>query len=126
MKIKWLNRRMSQLGPYLTLCTTKAQYLQALKDCDVEQPDAWVSDRAGATVHHLHNLKGEAVCVVCIREHPDSSAVEIAGLLVHEAVHVVQSYFSDLGEREPASEQHAYAVQSVAQELLQAYADRLK
>ena len=127
MKLKWLNRRVAKPGPYLALCTTEAQFIQALKDCGVKERTAWVKNEgADATCHHLSNEKGEACAVVCIRAKADSTAIEIAGLIVHEAVHVWQEYCERMGETSPGREQEAYAIQGIAQELMWAYSETLK
>ena len=124
MKTKWLDRRIAHPGPYLTLCTTEAQYHQALKDCGVKAVDDWIkSAHADATVHYMNNTKGDAVAVVCIRVDASRTAIEIAGLLVHESVHVWQDYCDRIGERTPGREQEAYGIQAISQEILQAYSD---
>lgn len=126
MKTNWLDRRIAHPGPYLTLCTTETQYRQALKDCGITYAGDWIkTDHADATCHFLHNPKGEAVSIICIRVSSDRTPVEIAGLLIHEAVHVWQDYCDRIGERRPGLEQEAYGIQSIAQELMQAYSDSL-
>lgn len=126
MKVKWLDRRIAYPGPYLTLCLSEDEYFRAFKDMGVKPTDEWISsDVADATTHRLENDKGQLACIVCLRVKPHHKAVEIAGLLVHEAVHVWQRYADGIGEHTPGREQEAYAIQSISQELLQAYADRL-
>lgn len=125
MKTKWLDRRIAHPGPYLCLCTSDEQYQRALKECRVKPVDEWIKNTySDATVHHLNNDKGESVCVVCIRPKESTTAIEIAGLLVHEAVHIWQEYCSRIGERSPGREQEAYGIQAISQELLQAYTDQ--
>lgn len=127
MKQKWLDRRIAHPGPYLTLCTSEQQYLQALKDCGVKPVHDWIkTPHADATVHHMTNQSCDAVAVVCIRVTPTRTPVEVAGLLVHEAVHIWQDYCDRIGETSPGREQEAYGVQSISQELMQAYAESLK
>jgi hypothetical protein len=117
---------MSYPGPYLTLCTTQEQYIQVFEKCKVVPVSDWITTpHADATTHHLHNPEGDAVCVICMRVQPNHTSIEIAGLLVHEAVHVVQDYFVRIGEHSPATEQYAYAVQNISQELMNAYAESL-
>lgn len=127
MKHKWLNRGIAHPGPYLTLCTSEAQYLQALKDCHVKPVHDWIrTPHADATVHYMTNKTSDAVAVVCIRISDDRTPIEIAGLLVHEAVHIWQDYCDRIGEHTPGREQEAYGVQAIAQELMQAYADGMQ
>jgi hypothetical protein len=93
----------------------------------VRPVDDWIkTPHADATAHHLFNGKGDAVCIVCIRVKSTSTAIEIAGLLVHEATHAWQHYCERIGERHPGREQEAYGIQAIAQELMQAYSDSLE
>lgn len=121
----WLGRRIARDGPFLALCVTEEQYLQAMDDLGVKYLNEFVTPGANATVHHDTNKDGKRACVVCISV-TDQSPIEIAGLLVHEAVHVWQEHCADMGEKSPASEQMAYGIQAIAQELMAAYARGLK
>jgi len=76
-------------------------------------------------MHTYENPSKETVCIVCLGDVAGRQPVEIAGMLVHEAVHVWQQYCNDMGEDSPATEQEAYGIQSIAQELLTEYARRL-
>lgn len=127
MKVEWLDRRIAHPGAYLALCTTEKQFLAAMKHCNIKNPPDWImSDHADATCHHLQNPKGEPVCVVTLRAAANQNPVEVAGLLVHEAVHVWQEYCVRIGEHKPGREQEAYGIQSIAQELMQSYARQTK
>lgn len=96
-----------------------------MRHCRVDGHGEWVRNSAHATTHIFRNDKGGLVCVVCLGDTSGRSAVEIAGLLVHEAVHCWQAYAAAIGENEPGDEQEAYAVQAIAQELMAEYARRL-
>jgi hypothetical protein len=125
-KIKWLDRRIAHPGPYLTLCTSESEYLAAMRGLGIKPIDDWIkTEHADATVHHATSKDGQQASVVCIRVSENRTAVEIAGLLVHEAVHIWQRYCECIGEHTPGAEQEAYAIQSISQELMAAYADRL-
>lgn len=85
----------------------------------------WVGPRGHARTHYCDNQSGELVCLVCLGEgHEKRAPIEVAGLLVHEAVHVWQQYCAAIGETEPGAEQEAYGIQCIAQELMSEYARR--
>lgn len=126
MKTKWLNRRIAAAGPYLCLCLSSAEFDAAIKHLGVKFSGRWITDGADATTHHMTCKSGSA-SVVCIDAESAATRgpIEVSGLLVHEAVHVWQEYCEGIGEREPGREQEAYAVQSIAQELMAEYARRM-
>ena len=125
MKTRWLDRRIARPGPFLALCLSEREFLAALRHLKFSQVPRWVSSGATATMHTLEHTDGRTVCIVCLSGHEERNAIEIAGLLVHEAVHVWQHYCDEIGERNPGSEQEAYAIQAIAQELMAEYARRL-
>lgn len=122
-KIKWLDRRIACPGPYLALSLNQAEFDVAMRHCRQPAGTSYTRGRA-ARVHFLSNDSGDLVAVVALGDVSGRSAVEIAGLLVHEAVHVWQEYCDVIGERNPGREQEAYAVQAIAQELMAEYARR--
>ena len=124
--MKWLDRRIAKPGPYLTLCLSKEEYIQAAKHCKVEYPDPWIlGETSDATTHVFYNDEYGLITVVCLKLTGDLTAIEIAGLLIHEAVHCWQRYADSIGEASPGREQEAYAIQSISIELLDEYARRL-
>lgn len=125
-KAKWLNRRISPHGPYLTLCMSESEYLQAARHIKIKSPDSWMSnDHCNATAHAFSMADGSLACIVCLRGWEDYNLTETIGLLVHEAVHVWQRWCDYYGEEKPAVEQEAYAVQSISQELIDDFFQRL-
>lgn len=127
MTFKWLDRRTAAPGPYLTLVLNEADFIKAMKHCKVKSPGDWIkTPHAGATAHKLDHPDGNRCVIVALREEADARPLEVAGLLVHEAVHVVQDYFAHIGEANPGEEQQAYAIQGVAQELMTEYARQIK
>jgi hypothetical protein len=124
-KPNWLNRNIAAPGPFLTLCLSEREFLAAAKHCRVASPGHWIkTQQADATAHHWVSDRGLAT-VVCLRGHEERSPVEIAGLLVHEAVHAWQEYADYYGETCPGREQMAYGIQSLAQELMAEFSRRL-
>jgi len=121
----WLDRRIAAPGPFLTLCLSQAEFDRVLGENKVKFPSAYVYAGADATTHIHSTLKG-TVCIVCLSDYEGRDPIEVAGLLVHEAVHVWQEYAAGIGERNPGVEQEAYAIQSIAQELMAEFARRTK
>lgn len=84
------------------------------------------SGHADATAHYFEAPEGRGLTViVCLQDAAGRNPIEVAGLLVHEAVHAWQRYAEWIGEEEPGNEQEAYAVQAIAQELMAEFARRV-
>lgn len=125
MKNKWLDRRVAKPGPYLTLVLSEKELDLTVKKLTKEKLNFPIS---GATCFTLENNDGDLCAVIALsyKVQNHCGAIEIAGLLVHEAVHVWQAYARDvINERDPSSEQEAYAIQGISQELLAEYARRI-
>ena len=124
---RWLDRRVALPGPYLALCLAESEFKSLIQKLKAPDPGPWISTpRADATAHHLVNEDGRRCCVICLGTWRGRDPVEVAGLLIHEAVHVWQCYAEDIGERRPGDEQEAYAIQAIAQELLAEFARRMR
>lgn len=123
---RWLDRRIGRAGPYLTLCLSEAEFRAALKHLKSPEMPRWVSPNADATTHTFDSPdNGDPCCIVCVRGHEGRNGVEVAGMLIHEAVHVWQQWCDTVGERNPGSEQEAYAIQAISQELMSEFARRM-
>lgn len=124
-KYKWLDRRVAKPGPYLTLCLTAEELKDAAKgltEWPLEFP-MW-----GARAHMFQKVDGDrnvAIIALAKDSQENHNSIEIAGMLVHEAVHVWQYYAEKMGEHRPGDEQEAYAVQAIAQQLMSEYARRI-
>ncbi len=122
---RWLDRRIACPGPYLALVLSQEEFDAALKHMKVPAGQPWISnDHSDATAHVLQKGGGMAV-IVALRVTEDRGPIEIAGLLVHEAVHIWQNYAESIGETSPGDEQEAYAIQAISQELMAEYARRI-
>lgn len=121
----WLDRRIAKPGPYLALCLTPEELEHAVRGLTkwpLEFPK-W-----GARAHMFFKDGTEDLCVVVTLaedSQKNHTPIEIAGMLVHEAVHAWQYYAEKMGEATPGSEQEAYAIQAISQELMAEYARRL-
>lgn len=121
MKAEWLSRSLIA-GPYYTLCLTEESFRAALAHIEYREPLAFMpSSRAHATTHHLVSQSNERCCIVCMRDWRGRAPIEVAGLLVHEAVHIFQEWTEQVGEVAVGKETQAYSIQWIAQELMQEF-----
>ena len=126
-RAEWLERGV-MVGPYYCLCMNEEQFSGALSDFSFPKPwpNFLSSSRAHATTHHLRNEKGDCASVVCLSDTSERTGIEIAGLLLHEAVHIWQEYCISIGEDDPGHEIEAYSIQWIAQQLMWAFEKQLK
>lgn len=121
---KWLDRRVACPGPYLTLVLSQAECDMAMRACGQPTIPYLATQRSDATTHLFANGRGETTAIVALGDTRDMTGVQIAALLVHEAVHVWQEHCVNIGERQCGVEQEAYGIQGIAQELMAEYARR--
>lgn len=124
-RTKWLDRRIAAAGPYLALCLSEAEFRAAVAHLKVPTDADWIATPHSDATAHTFSAPGGLTVIVCLRRDEGRNPVEVAGLLVHEAVHAWQAYADHIGEREPGREQEAYAIQSIAQELMAEFARRM-
>lgn len=116
----WLNRTVAPAAPFVTLVRSEEAYLHAMAHCKVENPERWVTNDGAAATHMFDHATDGVCCIVAISVS-NQTPIQIAALLVHEAVHVVQKYFEHMQEHRPAIEQTAYAIQYMSQTLMEEY-----
>ncbi len=121
MKPKWLSWHLVPCPDY-ALCLTDAQFRAKLKELGVTDDLVFTSKDAST---HTFEKGRDVTCIVTLRDNPEFSGIQVAAILVHEAVHVWQTVRSMMGEEAPSSEFEAYSIQSIAQGLMGEYA-RLK
>lgn len=124
--MKWLDRALIT-GPCLALVLSEEDYHRAMTAFKVPmaQRNPWLnSDHADATAHLLEHPTQGLGAVVALRVRDGIEGVQIAGLLVHEAVHIFQHFCERIGERQPSSEFEAYSIQAMAQRLMYSYAEQ--
>lgn len=122
--IKWIDRDIITSPYCVGLCQSENKFLKELKRLKMPEksmPD-WIPEDKDAMVHYLEgNNKREKCCIVCIRERKDTKPAEVIGLLIHEAVHIWQWIKEEINEKAPISEFEAYAIQGIAQKLIEEY-----
>lgn len=122
MKPKWLDRNISAKGPYLTLCMSPAELTDVCKRLGVA-PEPWPESHA-RTITFERKGHSPACVVTLTTEWPKYTGIQIAGILVHEAVHVWQQHLRDIGEHNPSAEMEAYGIQNISQTLMEEFARR--
>ncbi len=128
MKPEWLNRELHVLSSYYALCTSEKMFHKELRRLGVkkhQRPD-FLSTRSANATAHFFDIDGKVCCIVCLGDISKRDVVEVYGVLIHEAVHIWQQHAEDIGEKNPASEEEAYAVQRIAQSLIAEYMRQTK
>jgi hypothetical protein len=75
---------------------------------------------ADATTHHLISPGGQQVHIITIGKTKGRTREQVAGLVAHEAMHVIQNMQDDLARGERLGmEAEAYLMQMIVQECLQ-------
>lgn len=124
MKLNWLDRQ-TVYALRTVLCLSEQEYLQAVKHCNVPQPDPWIDEARQVACVHTWEMAGSLVCVVCLAPPPDFDGIDIAAALTHESVHIFQRLCKSIGEDEPSKEFEAYSIEHIAERLMREYARRM-
>jgi hypothetical protein len=105
-------------------CFSENVFSREMKRLKVANAPAFVTGTAHACVHYFDE-GGDVVCIMCMdaASARRRSGIEVVGLLVHEAVHVMQECRGWMREKEPGSEWEAYMVQHVAQFFMDKYTE---
>ena len=72
-----------------------------------------------ATIFTKDNQR--TVVVTVAESHDKGDGVVVSSLILHEAVHVWQEWYSLIGESDPSAEFEAYMIQHIYIELMDAY-----
>ncbi len=124
--VRWLDRRIAAPGPHLALCLSADEFRAACRRLKINGGDWLKNAHSHATAHVFDGPGSRLAIIVCLSDTTGRNPIEVAGLLVHEAVHAWQFYADHIGERNPGIEQEAYAIQSIAQELMAEFARRME
>ena len=122
---RWRDRRVAKQGPFLTLVLSQDELDHALRGMTKEHITFPVTGALCTTLTHDKTNELCAIVSVSQNARDNCNAIEMAGLLIHEAVHVWQRHAEHMGETRPGDEQEAYAVQGISQELMAEYARRM-
>lgn len=120
--MKWLDREMVS-APHLLLATDEKSFQRAMRDLKVarEKWPQWLADDANGSVQTYANPKGGLACIVSLRPQREKSGIYIAGVIIHESVHVFQEWCIHFEERNPSREFEAYSIEAISKVLMKAY-----
>jgi len=116
-QIRWINRDLVESPYYIGLCTNRKAFKSEMRRLKVDNPPEWIPSDKDGTVHLLERASGKFIAIACIRKHKNN--LELVGLVIHEAVHIWQEIKGALNEPNPSPEFEAYAIQTIAQRLIQ-------
>lgn len=113
--MKYLN-----MGPwpgFVGLCFDEKVFAAEMKRIGIKQSVPFLgSHLADATIHHFVH-QGVSTYILTLGSCKGKSKELVAGLVAHEAVHIIQNMKKDLGKL--GKEAEAYLVQMIVQETLQ-------
>lgn len=121
--ICYVNRTLMTSPMNIALCLSEEAFQKEMRRLKVERalwPEFLITG-ANATAHFFLQDDAQEIAIVCLKPANDRPFVEVAGILVHEAVHVWQSIRQSIGETEPSKEFEAYAIQNISQALMNTY-----
>jgi len=124
MKSSWMKLDLGLLPLKLALCTDDERYQRFMSAIGVGQSTVWLQGGCDATTHQLQSPDNHLSIVVCVDAGHTLNPIEIACLIVHEAVHVWQFYVDYYGEDKPGSEHEAYSIQIITQRLMESYVEQ--
>jgi len=127
MKSFWYNKAGLFTCPYrFTLCLNEKQFHMELKKANLPISEwcRFMTNKDATAESHI--FEEFETIIVCMRYKKNLDNIQIACLLVHEAVHIWRHTCMKLGESSPAIEQEAYGIQRLSQHLMDLYVCRHK
>jgi hypothetical protein len=129
MKPNLLDRSMVVSPWAILLCTTPKMFLETQRRLGVKPCETRPYPTSGAQVSFFVaddyiDPTARKAMIVTIAENAmkNYEGIQVAAMLCHEAVHIVQRILRGIGESAPSDEFQAYSIQSVAQNLMYEYA----
>ena len=102
------------LKVWVGITVNEKAYLIEMGRLKIKDPSPWLLERAAATTHFIDPDKSSSkhICLICIEKN--LTRFGAYGLLVHEAVHVMQRIKEIFNEDKIGHEMEAYALQGIA------------
>lgn len=121
----WCGRGLHYSQYYIGLSLTDKDFREMLDGLKVKKNMRPKTRAAanGATTHYFESKGGKLAAIVALSPTKKVNPIAVCGLLVHEAVHIWQAHCNEIGEKAPSSEFEAYAIQHIAQTLIEKFSE---
>jgi len=110
------------MGPwpiYVGFTQSKKAFAKEMKRLGIAGNPFIANDHSTATMHTLESASDHGLtCIIAMRKMK-ASPEQVAALIAHEAVHIAQRLWANIGETKPGWEAEAYLVQMIVQCCLQ-------
>lgn len=116
----WSDGEVTVLPHYRLFITEAALRKEQKRLGQDQESDDWPAAACVLTYKGATNTT-RPLCYVCLNRRRGVSLLQERAMLVHEAVHVWQRAVDWMAEREPSAEFEAYAIQRIAQDLMQQF-----
>jgi hypothetical protein len=125
--LTWCSTELIRCQLKYAICLSEQAFKTEMVRLKVASPPPFMATtHANASVHYFSSDAGElAILCMDLEGSRKRAPIEVAGLLVHEAVHIFQQDCEYRGEKNPSAEYEAYSIQMIAQELMIAYTKAL-
>ena len=137
MRPEWLSRSLIDSHYCITLCTSRRMFEAEKKKLSLKPERAETARFANAggarcvyfeTTDYVEAVNRRPAAIVCIdgaEMLANSTGIQIAALLCHEATHIWQAHADEIGEESPSHEFEAYSIQAIAQRLMYEFARQM-
>lgn len=122
----WCDRELIRSPLYIGLCLSEKRFAKEMKRLSIENPPSFLKTSHANATAHFFIKDGKETVIVTMGKHKGQDPICVAGLLVHEAVHIWQAIKDNIGEQSPSIEFEAYSIQAISQQLMSAYAELTK
>lgn len=111
---------------WVGITASEKAYAREMKRLKITETHPFLVTGSSATTHYLDptSYNSKHICLICIKD--DLTRFGAYGLLVHEAVHVLQKIKEIFNEEKIGMEMEAYATQGIACYLWNEYDDLRK
>lgn len=119
-RAKWITHTILSSHTNIGLCLTDEQLQREKKLLKVDGALDFPLPGNGRVLEFTN--KELSYCnIVCLNIPDDAMPVSINGLIAHESVHVYQHIMDYIGEENPGTEIEAYIIQTIFENLCEAY-----